>query len=121
MDEALLREFQCLRCGKCCMWEGPVRVNEEEIKAIASFLQIPLEEFIQKDTVLAPDRKSLSLKEAPDGACVYYDKAQHLCMLQSVKPAQCKAFPFTWNFPGWDDVCEGGKALKKKGEKKDVL
>ncbi|MBR2365417.1 MAG: YkgJ family cysteine cluster protein [Lentisphaeria bacterium] len=113
MDDALLQKFQCLRCGKCCMWEGPVRVNEEEIEKIALFLNIPLKEFIEEHTVLAPDRKSLSLKEAPDGSCVYYDKEEHKCILQSVKPAQCKAFPFTWNFPGWDKVCEGGKALEK--------
>lgn len=117
MDDALLQKFQCLRCGKCCMWEGPVRVNEEEIEKIALFLHIPLKEFIEEHTVLAPDRKSLSLKEAPDGSCVYYDKEEHKCILQSVKPAQCKAFPFTWNFPGWDKVCEGGKALEKVRKK----
>ena len=114
MDAEVLKKFQCLLCGKCCMWEGPVRVNEEEIANIASFLSIPMEDFIRDHTVLAPDRKSLSLKETPDGACVYYDREAHACILQSVKPAQCKAFPFDWNFPGWDDVCEGGKALRKK-------
>ena len=66
MDAEVLKKFQCLRCGKCCMWEGPVRVNEEEIANIASFLSIPLEDFIRDHTVLAPDRKSLSLKEASD-------------------------------------------------------
>ena len=95
------------------MWEGPVRVSEEEIEKIALFLNIPLEKFIDEHTVLAPDRKSLSLKEASDGSCVYYDRNAHACILQSVKPAQCKAFPFHWNFPGWEKECEGGKALEK--------
>jgi len=30
-----------------------------------------------------------------------------------VKPRQCSAFPFDWNFPGWEMLCEGGKELVK--------
>ena len=107
-------DFQCKRCGLCCKWEGPVRVSENEIRAIAEFLHIPQEEFIQNHTVLAPDRRSLSLMEKQDGSCIYYDDQEKACILQSVKPQQCKDFPKTWNFPGWDDLCEGGKALKKE-------
>ncbi|MBP5182850.1 MAG: YkgJ family cysteine cluster protein, partial [Lentisphaeria bacterium] len=113
MTEALLTEFRCLRCGRCCQWEGPVRVTQEEISSIAGFLHIPLEEFLRDHTVLAPDRKSLSLKETEEGACVYYDEKERSCLLQNVKPAQCRNFPLRWNFPGWEEECEGGKALKK--------
>ena len=113
MTEALLSEFRCLRCGRCCQWEGPVRVTQQEILAIAGFLHIPLEEFLRDHTVLAPDRKSLSLRETQEGACVYYDKKERSCLLQEVKPAQCRNFPLRWNFPGWEEECEGGKALKK--------
>ncbi|MBR2439258.1 MAG: YkgJ family cysteine cluster protein [Lentisphaeria bacterium] len=103
--------FQCKRCGICCKWEGPVRVSEQEISKIAAFLNIPEDEFIRNHTVLAPDRRSLSLMEKEDGSCVYYDDEAKACILQSVKPQQCKDFPKKWNFPGWDNLCEGGKAL----------
>lgn len=106
--------FECKRCGACCKWEGPVRVSQEEINAIAGFLNIEPGEFIRDHTVLTPDRKSLSLMEKPDGSCVYYDDAEKACIINPVKPAQCSAFPFRWNFPGWDELCAGGIALKKR-------
>ena len=28
------------------------------------------------------------------------------CRVNDVKPDQCSGFPNTWNFPGWQDVCE---------------
>ena len=111
-----LDHFQCRRCGKCCRWEGPVRVSQAEISAIASFLNLPEEVFIRDHTVLAYDRKSLSLKEKPDGSCVWLDEGENACILQSVKPAQCRNFPGKWNFPGWEFICEGGKALREKTE-----
>ena len=49
------------------------------------------------------------------GSCVYYDDAAKSCRINPVKPHQCSAFPFEWNFPGWDDLCAGGKALKLAG------
>lgn len=105
-----LEYFQCKRCGQCCRWEGPVRVSAEEISAISSFLNIPEQEFINDHTVLAPDRRSLSLKEKEDGSCVYLDENM-ACILQSVKPQQCKDFPKKWNFAGWEKECAGGRAL----------
>ncbi|MBO7147090.1 MAG: YkgJ family cysteine cluster protein [Lentisphaeria bacterium] len=104
-----ISKFKCVRCGTCCKWEGAVRVTEQEIDAIAAFLGIPLDEFIQKHTYLTPDRKSLSLLEKPDGSCCYYDDDAHACRIQPVKPAQCSAFPYEWNFPGWEKLCKGAQ------------
>ena len=42
-----LSAFQCRRCGACCKWEGPVRVTEQEIDAIADYLGIELQRFIR--------------------------------------------------------------------------
>lgn len=112
--------FQCRRCGKCCRWEGPVRVTQEEISAIAAYLSLPEEVFIRDHTVLAYDRKSLSLKEKPDGSCAWLNETDNACLLQSVKPAQCRNFPAEWNFPGWDSVCEGGKALHEGSQTETV-
>lgn len=101
--------FHCVRCGACCRWEGPVRVTEKEVDEIAGFLGIPVKDFIRDHTVLTPDRRSLSLKENPDGSCRYYDPATRLCRIQQVKPKQCRDFPRVWNFPGWEKLCAGAQ------------
>lgn len=28
------------------------------------------------------------------------------CRIQEVKPVQCRGFPNTWNFPGWEKECQ---------------
>ena len=103
------KTFRCIRCGACCRWEGPVRVSEKEVDAIAEFLRIPLRDFLRDHTVLTADRRSLSLKEKPDGSCCYYDPHSRCCMIQPVKPAQCRNFPVQWNFPGWEKLCAGAQ------------
>ena len=54
-----LSAFQCRRCGACCKWEGPVRVTEQEIDAIADYLGIELQRFIRDYTYLTPERRLL--------------------------------------------------------------
>ena len=111
----LENHFQCLRCGACCKWEGPVRVDMEEITQIAAFLAIEKDIFIRDFTRLAPDRKSLSLLEKEDGSCLYLDEEKG-CLIQQVKPLQCREFPFHWKFPGWEKECAGGRALLEAEE-----
>lgn len=113
----LEKRFRCLRCGACCRWEGPVRVSEEEIKAIAAFLEMEESLFIKEYTCLAPDRKSLSLLEKEDGSCLYLDDEKG-CLIQEVKPLQCREFPYKWKFPGWEKECAGGRALLNEEGKK---
>lgn len=103
------KTHHCIRCGACCRWEGPVRVSESEIDAIAGYLNIPVNDFIRDHTVLTADRRSLSLLENPDGSCCYYDSEKHLCRIQPVKPKQCRDFPEKWNFPGWEKLCAGAR------------
>ena len=105
----MCKDFHCIRCGACCRWEGPVRVSEKEVDSIAAYLHIPLQEFLRDHTVLTADRRSLSLKEKPDGSCWYYDPHTKLCTIQQVKPAQCRNFPVQWNFPGWEKLCAGAQ------------
>jgi len=106
--------FRCLRCGACCRWKGIVKVSEEEVRAIAAFLHIPEQNFIDDYTRLAPDRSTLILLENGDGSCFYYDAEHHACRIQDVKPAQCRAFPHAWRFPGWEKECAGGRLMSEK-------
>lgn len=96
--------YQCRRCANCCKWPGDVVVTDDEVEAIAAYLELPVSEFIQRHTKLRRDRRGLSLIEKPNGECAFLDGID--CRLQKVKPAQCRGFPNTWNFPGWREVCE---------------
>ena len=101
--------FQCARCGNCCRWPGAVRVNDRETEAIAGFLGLSVLEFTDRYCCLTPDRQSLSLIENSEGHCIFFQNDPPACLIESVKPQQCRDFPDRWNFPGWEECCEGGK------------
>lgn len=96
--------YQCQRCTNCCRWPGFVRVNEQEIVALAAHLGLSEHDFIQEYTRLRPQRDGLALTDKGDGECVFLDGRD--CRVQAVKPGQCRGFPNTWNFPGWREVCQ---------------
>ncbi len=96
--------FQCQRCANCCRWPGFVKISDSEIAAISRFLRLTENDFIQNLTRLRPGRDGLALIDKPNGECVFLDGRD--CRIQPVKPAQCRGFPNTWNFPGWREVCE---------------
>ena len=79
-------DFQCRRCGACCrINDGIVRVSDAEVVRIAAFLGMGEAEFIERETELAPDRRSLMLRSRPDGSCAYLT-ADNLCRINPVKP-----------------------------------
>ena len=95
--------YQCQRCTACCRWPGDVKVSASEITAIARFLGMEEQEFIQTHTRLRTDRQGLSLKEKENHECGMLDGRD--CRIQAVKPLQCRGFPNDWNFPGWEKIC----------------
>ena len=101
--------YTCQRCTNCCRWPGVVKVEADEIPAIAAYVGVTEEQFIAEQTRLRPDRRGLSLLEREDHSCVWLEGND--CRLQAVKPRQCKAFPNGWNFPGWREKCEAVPSL----------
>ncbi|HCN27730.1 MAG TPA: zinc/iron-chelating domain-containing protein [Verrucomicrobiales bacterium] len=97
--------YQCVRCGNCCRWPGDINITAAEAAAIAAFLGIPEQDFIQNHTRLNANRTGLSIVDKPDGSCLFLEGV-NTCLIQPVKPAQCSGFPNEWNFPGWRDQCE---------------
>lgn len=97
-------EYACQRCTKCCQWPGFVRLADEEIARISSFLAMDACDFIQQFTQLTPRRSGLALQNKENGHCVFLDGRD--CQIQEVKPSQCQGFPNRWRFPGWRDHCE---------------
>lgn len=108
-----MSRFVCRCCGACCrIPNGICRVTEAEIVRIAAFLGWREEDFIARETELAPDRRSLMLRNTPGGACVWLD-ADSRCRLHPVKPEKCRTFPQAWTNADSDCVCP---ALKDAGK-----
>lgn len=102
--------FQCTQCGDCCTGApGFVWVNQEEIEAIAAEIgEDDLDKF-ERDYVLKIGAQR-SLKEFPNGDCVFFDSEKRTCKVYSVRPRQCRTWPF-WdsnlNSPEeWQRTCE---------------
>ncbi len=101
-----LERFACTQCGQCCRVPGYVRITDADVERIAAFMGLDIATFTDQHTRLVPDRTGLALLEQPDGACVHLS-ADGRCLLQPVKPEQCKGFPYTWRYPDMASICEG--------------
>jgi uncharacterized protein len=100
--------FTCTQCGKCCTGApGYVWVSQEELEAIADYLQMPVAQLIalhSHDTY-----RGKSLREKANGDCIFYDAAAG-CTIYPVRPAQCRTWPF-WESnlhseAHWKHTCE---------------
>jgi Fe-S-cluster containining protein len=100
--------FQCQRCAACCRWPGEVRLTEEEIAQLAAFKGLQVVDFIQQYTRLNKNRIGLALTDKPNGECIFLDGKD--CLIQSVKPKQCRDFPNGWSFEGVERDCRAVKA-----------
>ena len=108
--------FKCRGCGACCrIKDGIVRVGEDEIKRIAAFLGMSEQEFIDRETEIAPDRKGLILKSRADESCVYLTD-DNRCRIHPVKPDKCRTFPFEWTNPDSAEVCPALNFPAEKAE-----
>ncbi len=97
-------QYLCQRCTNCCRWPGFVRLSNAEITRISSYLGISEFDFIQRYTRLRPQRNGLALLDNDtNGACIFLNGKD--CLIQPVKPDQCRAFPNGWRFPGWRSLC----------------
>jgi len=83
-----------------------VYLSEAEIDAIAGQLGIDISEFTERYTRLTRNRNGLSLVEQDDGACIFLSD-QNTCLIEAVKPLQCRQFPFVWRYKDMQHSCKG--------------
>lgn len=95
--------YKCTRCGACCKWPGDVCIDEGEIDAIADYLGMTPEAFVRDYCCLRKNRQGLSIMENDEGACIMLEHNE--CLINPVKPTQCREFPNGWTFPGWRELC----------------
>lgn len=101
--------FQCTQCGNCCTGApGFVWVTNDEIQALADELSISFEEFEKVYVRQVGIRRSL--REFPNGDCVFFDTEQRNCQVYNARPKQCRTWPF-WDSnlkspEAWQQTCE---------------
>lgn len=101
--------FECSQCGDCCSGEpGFVWVDEQEIAALASHMEMEVDQFERKFVRQVGAQKSLV--EYPDGDCIFLDPETRGCSVYQHRPAQCRTWPF-WNSNlrnrrAWKETCE---------------
>ena len=83
-----------------------MRVSDAEIARIAAFLGMAEQDFIDRETEVAPDRRGLILKSRPDGACAWLSD-DNLCRINPVKPDKCRTFPHEWTNADSPSICPG--------------
>src|SRR5207237_8380892 len=99
--------FECTRCGNCCTGApGFVWVNAEEVTAIAEYRGESVQQTRELYTRVVDCKRSL--REKPNGDCVFYDRAQG-CTIYPVRPRQCRTWPF-WEShvrtpAAWERTC----------------
>ena len=102
-------QFQCTGCGDCCTGApGYVWVNNEEVAALANVTGESVEEFERLYVRKVGVRKSL--REFPNGDCVFFDGQSRRCTVYAARPRQCRSWPF-WDSnlrtpEAWEATCE---------------
>jgi len=100
--------FKCSQCGDCCTGApGFVWINKQEIAALAELVSEEVEEFERIYVRKIGIRKSL--KEFPNGDCVFFDTEARKCNVYDARPRQCRTWPF-WdsnvrNEEAWEETC----------------
>lgn len=103
-------KFKCSQCGDCCTGApGFVWVNKEEIAALAALVgETDVEKFEREYVKNVGIRKSL--REFPNGDCVFFDGESRKCTVYGARPRQCRTWPF-WDSnisspEAWERTCE---------------
>lgn len=97
-------DFECKKCGKCCVIEGYVALSAAEEHNIASHIGISVVRFRRDFTEKIPGVKRRVLVLYEDGCAFLFNKK---CVIYPARPSQCRKYPY------WKDITAGGNALKK--------
>ncbi len=100
-----VKNFTCWECGNCCRIKGTVQLTDVDAERIATHLGLAAQAFTEQYTTLMPNRRGLQLRNGEGDACVFLKK-DGACAIYEARPQQCRDFPYTWNYPGWEKECK---------------
>lgn len=85
----------CIRCEKCCVYRGDIRISPLNLCKICKFLKITTKEFVEKYTDRVQENVlEIVLKTVKEEKqCIFYDERIKGCRIHKVKPMQCVMFP----------------------------
>jgi uncharacterized protein len=81
--------FECQQCGECCKGYGGTYVTEKDIEAIAAYIGVAPEGFVNTYCRISGNKPVLA--QGANGYCIFWKK---LCGIHPVKPRMCRAWPF---------------------------
>ena len=94
-------ELKCSTCaGDCCIGEsGYIWITQEEIKILASNLNLTIKDVILKYLFKVGYKFSIIEKKISDDnyACIFFDLEKKQCNIYDARPKQCHTFPF-WEY-----------------------
>ena len=89
--------FECQQCGRCCSGpgEGYIWVTRPEVKFIADFLKETASRLRRKFLKRVGFRTTI-IEQPCTKDCMFLRKidGQKRCMIYSVRPSQCRTWPF---------------------------
>jgi len=107
-----LQEFECKKCGRCCIGDGVVVLKDDDIDRISAYLNIDKETFLKEYAIAVGN--DYWLKDKENKECIFLKN--NLCTINPIKPFQCQKFPSKWHSPNTFGLCEG---FKSENNKKD--
>jgi hypothetical protein len=81
--------FECQMCGDCCKGFGGTVVTTKDVKTIAGYLGVGVEQMISDYCIFSGGK--LMLSQGTDDYCIFWNQS---CTIHAVKPSMCKAWPF---------------------------
>ena len=93
-------EQKCESCqGQCCTGEsGYIWIDENEIKALAKYLNLSFDEVKFKYLEKFGVRYSIKESVYKNGyKCAFFDEKNLNCSIYEYRPKQCRTFPF-WEY-----------------------
>ena len=101
--------FECIGCGRCCSGpgEGYIWVTSAEIKLVADFLKISVEQ-LRRNFLKRVGLRTTVIEQPGSKDCIFLQRIndEKRCIIYPVRPSQCRAWPFwsenlasanTWN------------------------
>ncbi|MFH1615735.1 MAG: YkgJ family cysteine cluster protein [Planctomycetota bacterium] len=88
--------FECMQCGRCCSGpaEGYIWVTKAEVKRIAQFLEMSVQEVAGRFLSCIGFRRTI-IEDRITKDCIFLQEGK--CVIYPVRPNQCRTWPF-WAF-----------------------
>jgi Fe-S-cluster containining protein len=94
-------------CTKCCEEQGFVYLTEDDIVRLASFLEMPLDEFEKRHVYRTKNQRRLRVPRYAQ--CAFLREGG--CSVHEAKPLQCRTFPY------WPELLESRRAWHETGKR----